>query len=139
MESNAVKRELLNLERRFWQAAKERDVGTMSRLTDFPCILTGPQGVTRVDESTFSSMMKTDPATLQDFTLDDNAEVRMLADDVALVAYRVHEKVAVEGVPLVLDAVEASVWVRRDAEWRCAMHTEAISGDAYGRDRQAVH
>jgi hypothetical protein len=39
------------------------------------------------------------------------------------------------GQPLTLEANDTSVWVRRDGTWRCAMHTESISGDPYGRDR----
>jgi uncharacterized protein YndB with AHSA1/START domain len=35
---------LRDLEERFWEALKERDVETALALTDFPCIVAGPQG-----------------------------------------------------------------------------------------------
>ncbi len=61
--------------------------------------------------------------------------VELLTDDVAVVAYRVHEDLLVDGQPLALDASDSSTWVRRNGEWVCAVHTEAIAGDPFGRDR----
>ena len=62
----------------------------------------------------------------------------MLSDDIAVLAYNVHEDVTVDGKDLSVDAVDSSVWVRRDGRWVCAAHTEAIAGDPYGRDRAPV-
>jgi hypothetical protein len=41
----------------------------------------------------------------------------------------------VDGKAVTLDAADASTWVRRDGRWRCALHTESIQGDPFGRDR----
>jgi hypothetical protein len=60
----------------------------------------------------------------------------MIHDDVALVAYKVVEELIVEGKPVTLDAADSSVWVRRDGRWRCALHTESVAGDPFGRDRR---
>jgi len=27
----------------------------------------------------------------------------------------------------------SSVWVRRDGTWTCALHTESVAGDPFGR------
>jgi hypothetical protein len=43
----------------------------------------------------------------------------------------------VDGKPLSLDAADTSTWVKKDGEWLCAAHTEAITGDPFGRDRTA--
>ena len=59
----------------------------------------------------------------------------MLGDEVAIVAYKVHEELTVEGEKVVIDAADASTWIRRDGAWVCALHTEAITGDPFGRDR----
>lgn len=59
----------------------------------------------------------------------------MLNDDFAFVAYQVHEELTVEGQRVSFDAADSSVWVRRGAQWKCAMHTESLLGDPYGRDR----
>jgi hypothetical protein len=76
--------------------------------------------------------------TLQDFELDEERlQVRMLADDVAGVAYKVTERLLVEGQALALEANDASIWVRENGEWKCAIHTQTLAGDPFGRDRKA--
>ena len=83
-------------------------------------------------------MLQATSYTLDRFVLKDGAQVRLLRDDVAIVAYQVHEELPVEGKPVTLDAADPSTWVRRDGRWLCALHTEAIAGDPFGRDRQRI-
>jgi hypothetical protein len=136
MATTARSQDLLELERRFWDAMKSKDSRAASRLTDDKCIVVGAQGVSSIDRKTMGKMTEDTQWHLDRFNVDDtSAQVRFINDDVALVAYKVNERVTVEGKPVELDANDASVWVRRDGEWRCAMHTESIAGDPYGRDR----
>jgi hypothetical protein len=137
MSSTTVEKELLDLEKRYWRAIQDKDVAAAARLTDFPCIITGAQGLGQVDEQTFAQVMKNPPYTIHRVELGDDAQVRLLQDDVAVVAYKVHEELTVEGKPVSLDATDSSTWVRRNGQWRCALHTEAIAGDPFGRDRVA--
>lgn len=136
MATAISEKELIELETKFWQAMKDRDIDTAMRLTDIPCIVAGPQGVASVDKPTFESMLKSSPR-IDNFTLKDGAKVRRISDDVAVLAYEVHEELTVEGKPISLDAAESSTWVRRDGRWVCAQHTEVLEGDPFGRDRQA--
>jgi hypothetical protein len=41
--------------------------------------------------------------------------------------------VIVDGKPESLAAFDASVWVRRGDAWLCALHTESLKGDPFGR------
>jgi len=132
-----IETELLDLERRYWQAIRDRDVDAAMQLTDDPCIVTGAQGVALIDRASFERMLQAAPYTLHRFELSDDAQVRMLGDDVAILAYRVHEELTVDGEPVTLDAADASTWVRRNGRWVCALHTESITGDPFGRDRRA--
>lgn len=127
--------ELMQLERRFWQAMKDRDVEEAKKLTDFPCLVSGPQGIGALDEETFTKMMTNGSYRIDRFDLSDGAQARMLGDDVAVLAYRVHEDLHVDGKPVSLDAAESSTWVKRDGKWVCAQHSEALAGDPFGRDR----
>ena len=136
MVKATLTKELLDLENQYWQAMKTKDVDTAMRLTDDDCIITGAQGVNRVTRDMLANVLKNAPYTLHDFELKD-AEVRELRDDVAILAYKVHEELTVDGRPVKLDAADASTWVRRDGQWRCALHTESIAGDPFGRDRRA--
>jgi uncharacterized protein (TIGR02246 family) len=135
IKTKPIEQELLDLENQYWQAIKDRDADAAMRLTDDPCIVTGARGVARIGRQAVGDMLKSAQYTLHDFELKD-LEVRMLRDDVAVLAYQVLERLTVEGRPVTLEAADASTWVRRDGRWVCAVHTESIKGDPFGRDRQ---
>jgi hypothetical protein len=80
------------------------------------------------------AMMEDPSWELKDFALSD-FQIQVLTDDVVVVAYRVEEELVVDGSPLTLKAVDASTWARQGEDWVCALHTESILGDAFGRDR----
>jgi len=131
-------KELLALENQFWKAMQDRDADTAMRLTDDTCVVTGAQGIGAMNREALGGMTKNAPYTLRSFRLDDDVQVRKLSDDVAILAYKVHEELTVDGKPVSLDAADASTWVRRDGRWLCALHTESILGDPFGRDRAPV-
>jgi hypothetical protein len=135
MATQSVEQELVQLEKDYWQALKDQDVDAAMRLTDDQCIVTGAQGVASLPREAFRGML-TDPSwTIEDYDITD-VQARMLSDDVAIVAYKVKEELTVEGKLVTLEAADASTWVRRNGRWVCALHTEAITGDPFGRDRQ---
>ena len=136
MATKALERELLDLEERYWRAMKEKDADAALRLTDDPCIVTSAQGIARIDKATLERMLRTASWTLNEFEIEDDAEVRQVNDDVAIPAYKVREKLTVDGKPVTVDAADASMWVRRGDRWVCALHTESIAGDPFGRDRR---
>jgi uncharacterized protein (TIGR02246 family) len=137
MDDTRSEKVLTELEKRFWQALQDRDLDAVTQLTDFPCIVTGAAGVHAIDQHAFAQMLEKQPYTLDRVELAGEPRVRMLNDDVGVVAYQVRELLTVEGKPVTLDATDSSTWIRRNGAWRCAHHTEAISGDAFGRDRIA--
>ena len=129
---------LLENERQFWNAMKRKDAGATARMTDDGCIVVGAQGVSAIDSATMAKLTEEGQWELERYAFDEKtAQVRFIRDDVAIVAYKVNEHVIVDGAPLDLDANDSSVWVRRDGQWLCALHTESIAGDPYGRDRRA--
>jgi hypothetical protein len=136
MTTTTIEVELLDLEKRYWQALKDRDVDAAIALTADPCLATGAQGFGLIDRKTLGAMMTATSYTLNHFVLKDGAQVRLLRDDVAIVAYQVHEELTVEGKPVTLDAADSSTWVRQNGRGLFALHTESILGDPFGRDRQ---
>ena len=135
MTTQTIEQELMDLEKQYWQAIQDKDVNAAMRLTDDTCIVAGAQGVASIDRNAFAGMLNSGEWTLEEFEIDHDTQVRLVTDDVALVGYKVREKLTVDGQPVTLEAVDASTWVRRNGGWLCAMHTEAIAGDPYGRDR----
>jgi hypothetical protein len=134
MPEGPIEAQLLDHEKQYWQAIKDRDVQAAMRLTDDPCIVTGAQGVGRISRDAFAGMLQSGGWTLHEFTLSDT-QVRMLSEDVAIVAYKVKELLTVDGKAITLEASDSSTWVRREGQWMCALHTEALLGDPFGRDK----
>jgi ketosteroid isomerase-like protein len=138
MTDGPIEAKLVDYEKQYWQAIKDRDVPAAMRLTDDPCIITGAQGVARITRTAFAGMLQAGGWTLHEFTLSD-VQVRLLGDDVAVLAYKVKELLTVDGKSLTVEAADSSTWVRREGEWMCALHTEALLGDPFGRDRRPRH
>ena len=130
-----TEKEILALENKYWTSIRENDMATADKLTDDPCIITGPQGASRIDKATFRKMMVKPTWTLLDYEIK-NAEVEQLSNDVAIIGYNVHVVARHEGEEVTLDAADASTWVKKNGSWVCALHTEAPLGDPFGRDRQ---
>lgn len=135
MANQTIEQELLALENRYWQAQKEKDGVAAVELTDEGCLIAGAQGVLAIDKSTLVGMMQDASWTIDDYSIGDEVQVRLLDADTAILAYKVHEELTVDGEPVTIDAADTSAWVRRDGRWLCALHTESISGDPFGRDR----
>jgi hypothetical protein len=130
-----MEKKILDLELRFWKTMKDKDIDAALQLTDDPCIVTGAQGVARIDKKTFAKLMTTSNWKLHNFDINE-VQVQPLSDDVVVIGYKVREELTVDGQPLTLDAADASTWVRKNGRWLCALHTESLVGDPFGRDRQ---
>lgn len=132
MDDDRIGREVLALEKKYWNAIKQRDASTAVSLSADPCVVVGAQGVGELDNATLARMMEKATYRLKDFSFD-NVRVRHITEDVVAVAYRVKEDLIVDGQDLNLDAYDSSVWLRRDGQWVCVVHTESIAGDPFGR------
>lgn len=135
MTTKSTEQEIVQLEKQYWQGIKDKNIEACERLTDFPCLVAGAHGVASVPKEKFRGIMESGNYKLNNFEFKES-EVRMLTDDVALHAYKVHQDLTVEGKPITLDAAQSSTWIRRNGKWACALHTESLIGDPYGRDKQ---
>ena len=134
--TNAHEQELIDVERRFWNAMQDKDAVTASNLTDDQCVIVGAQGVSAIDAKTMAKLTSEGTWELKHYAFDERArQIRFLTEDIAIVAYPVQERVIVDGETLPIEANDSSVWVRRDGHWRCALHTESLAGDPFGRDK----
>ena len=128
--------EIIDLETQFWNAIRDGDAAAASSMINDPCLVTGGQGHTAIDRETFAKMMDSPSWTLHEYTFEKE-NVIFPAADVAIIAYTVTEKLTVDGKPLTMKAADASTWVQRDGRWLCALHTESVLGDPFGRDRRS--
>lgn len=130
--SDALASELMSLERKYWTALMNRDARTAASLSDDPCVVVGAQGIGEIDRGTLGKMLRTVRYELKAFSFAD-FHVHRLSDDVAAVAYKVREDLEVDGEDLTLEAFDTSIWTLRDGAWTCAIHTESLAGDPFGR------
>jgi hypothetical protein len=128
--------EILEQERRFWDAMQRKNPADTGQMTHDHCIVVGAQGVSKIDGKTMAKLTAEGEWVLDRFTIDENnAQINFVTEDIAIVGYTVRERVTVQGKELDIEAHDASVWVRRDGRWTCALHTESLAGDPFGRDR----
>jgi hypothetical protein len=71
--------------------------------------------------------------TLESYSYE-NFNVQPLDDNTVIAGYKVSEQLTVEGQPVTLTAFDTSLWRREGGGWTCALHTESLAGDPFGRD-----
>src|SRR5688572_2241416 len=106
-----VDKELLALEKQFWDAIQNRDGAAATRLSDARTLVIGPQGIGQLDRQGLAGMVEHPPYELKKVRLDDDVHVRNIADGVALVAYRVESEIIVDGETTTVEAFDSSTWV----------------------------
>lgn len=117
--------EIEQLERRFWQTMVDKDAQTAAGLIAEQGLITGPMGAMTIDPDKYEKMTEEGQWTLTSFDMSDVLVVRP-ADDVAVIAYKVHQKGEMKGQPMDLRCADSSTWVRQDGDWKCAVHTETV-------------
>ncbi len=113
------------LERDFWRALVDKDVGTASAMIADDCLIVGPSGATRIDPDKYRGMMQDGKWRLDAFDFSD-VEVVFPAEDTAIVAYKVRQTGEMKDGPMDLTCADSTTWVRDGSEWKCALHTETI-------------
>ncbi|MEQ1491429.1 MAG: nuclear transport factor 2 family protein, partial [Terricaulis sp.] len=94
-------------------------------------LTTGARGVTSIPKDKMGKMTEEGDWTLESYKFDD-VEVITPAPDVAIIAYKVTQKVTMGGKPQELKAVDSSTWIRGDDGWECHAHSETILQDGKG-------
>jgi hypothetical protein len=136
MSRQPIDQEVKVLERRYWDAVQRKDADEAMALSDESCVVVGAQGVGAIDRERLGKMLKAASYELTQYTFDDKQfQCREISEGVVAVAYPVREELIVDGKPQTLEAFDASVWVKREGAWRCALHTESLKGDPFGRDK----
>ena len=108
MADQALEQELLALEKRHRQAQKDKDGAAAAELTDEACLIAGAQGVVEIDRRTLVGMMEDASWRIEDHSIGDDVHLRQLDADTAILAYKVHEDLTVDGEPVSIDAADTS-------------------------------
>jgi hypothetical protein len=127
----ATKDEIVALEREYWDAMKRKDGKRTSQLSGKVSLTTGARGVTSIPKAKMGEMTEDGHWTLESYEFSD-VEVVTPADDVAIIAYKVKQKVTMDGKQQELRAADSSTWVRGADGWECHAHSETFLQDARG-------
>ena len=126
------KQQIIDLETRFWQSMKDKDVETAKSLIAREGLVTGPMGTMTINPEKYAQMTRDGQWTLNNFKMK-NVEVVQPTEDSAIIAYEVHQTGDMKGQPMDLRCADSSVWVKEQGRWKCALHTETILEDASAR------
>lgn len=124
MDDKHLARELVGLEKQYWKAMQDHDLDAALSLTDFPCLVAGPQGARLVDKPMFEKIFESHKDAMMNVSFVNEPSVRLLTDDTAAIAYQVRSDMSVDGETSTIDAVDTSLWIKRNGKWLCGLHTE---------------
>ena len=116
---------IVGLETRFWQAMVDKDDAAAQAMIAAECVVTGPMGSMKIDPDKYAQMTRDGKWTLDKFDFSD-VSVVCPSDDVAVIAYKVHQTGSTGEKPMDLNCADASTWVREGGDWKCVLHTETI-------------
>ena len=129
------KQQIIDLETRFWQSMKDKDVDTAKSLIAQEGLVTGPMGTMTINPEKYAQMTRDGQWTLENFEMK-KVEVVQPTPDSAIIAYEVHQTGDMKGQKMDMRCADSSVWVKEDGDWKCALHTETILEDANARQRE---
>ena len=121
----ATSKDLINLEKKFWQSMLDQDTETAVSLLDEPALMVSSHGAMQFDHSQYKKMAENGSMVIKSFELSD-MNVVFPTDQTAVLTYRVKQAMAQRGKSEQInqEMADSSVWTHKDGKWLCVMHTE---------------
>lgn len=120
---------IVALENKFWQSMQDKDAKAAKAMIADECLITGPMGAMKLDPDKYEEMTRDGKWSLESFALSD-VDVVFPADDVAVIAYTVHQTGTMKDQPMDMTCADSSTWIKEGDAWKCALHTETILENA---------
>lgn len=121
----ASRKDLINLEQKFWQSMVDDDADTAISMLAEPSLLVSSHGTMQFDHGQYRHMAEHGNMVIKSFELCD-MNVVFPTDQTAVLTYRVKQSLAERGKSEVVnqEMADSSVWANKDGKWLCVMHTE---------------
>jgi len=120
-------RQLIELEKKFWQSMVREDTDAALSLLDQQALMVSAHGAMKFDHVRYREMAQQGSMVLKDFHLSD-IEVMMPTQDIAILTYHVKQSMAPRGQEggkaSTEEMADSSTWVRKGDQWQCVAHTE---------------
>jgi len=129
---NATSKNIVELEKKFWQAMVDQDADTAIGLLSEPAVMVSSHGAMKFDHAGYRKMADQGPTVVKSFELDD-VEVVFPNEDTAVLTYRVTQGVGPRGKSETTsqEMNDSSTWIRAGKDWKCVMHTETPAQGAH--------
>jgi hypothetical protein len=117
----SLKKEILGLEKQYWNAMKEGDADTLRRLTadDFTMVM--EEGISTAPKAEFVEMLMGGDMQLKSFRLDETGAIaRELSPGVVVLAYSADTEFEREGTPESRHDYFSTTWVKDGGGWQAA-------------------
>lgn len=131
---------LIALEKKFWQSMVDEDTDTALGMLAEPSMMVSSHGAMSFDHEQYREMAEKGGMVIKSFELSD-MKVMHPNDDTAVVTYRVKQEIAQRGdgaKTIEQEMADSSVWLRKDGEWLCVMHTETEIDDGEAKKKPAA-
>ena len=115
-----VRSELIAREKAYLDAVRNGDGGAAADLTAEETLLVSGRGPRRLRPDDIKGMLEESDTSREYEFVEDRVEVVEVRDDVAIITSKLKTRAGDEES----EAFDTDVWVKRDGDWRCALHAE---------------
>lgn len=120
-----TRKDIMELERQFWQAIVDMDVDTAISLLDAESVSISGWGIYHFSPTEYKEMALSGDARLTAFTFSEERVIFPIPD-VAIATYKADQSITVGGKSQDMVVYDTTTWVRKDGAWVASAHTETI-------------
>ena len=119
----STQKEIIELERRFWQAMVDMDVDAAIALLDEQSTVAGARGIHHFYPAEYKAMAWAGDARVTSFEFSDE-KVIFPIEDVAVASYKARQSFTMDGNSHEMVVYDTTIWVRKNDQWLACAHTE---------------
>lgn len=118
-------KDVVDLERKFWQAIVEQDPDTATDLLCEPALMVSTHGAMKFDHDGYRKMAEQGSLILTSYELS-NMQIVFPNENTAVLTYHVRQnlKPRAAGDAMTQEMNDTSTWIRTHGGWKCVVHTE---------------
>ena len=121
--------EIMELERRFWQAMQDMDIEAAVALLDEPSTSVSGWGVHHFGPAEYKAMALSGTARITAFEFSGERVIFPLPD-VAVATYTAKQSFTMDGKRHEMVVYDTTTWVRKGGRWLACAHTETAAQKA---------
>jgi hypothetical protein len=119
-----MENQIIELEKKYWEAMQTHNYETVKSLTHFPCIVAGRNGVKSVDEINFKKMFESGKDKKMRVLSFSGFETQKLNENTIITGYEMELEYPADENSTVAKCACSSTWVKENENWVCALHSE---------------